>query len=83
MPIVRDPSRLALRSAADSTVKTIGSLNYTTLWDYQKGRIATTDPNLAKKLAVGAFCVSLVVSVAPIVVALWTTPRRPALGRGW
>lgn len=87
MPVARDPSRFALRPAADSTVTVASNGNWTTFWNYQEGWVATTDPKLGKIL-IGVACASAVVGV--IInglsnrsrVARAIPAKRPALPRG-
>jgi len=61
----------------------IAPYNHTTIWDYRKGYVATTDPDLAKMITIGAVCVGVAASVAAIILALHSPPPRlPEIGRG-
>ena len=59
MHLVKGTSRVAPVSAAGSTVKTIARGNYTTIWNYREGYVATTDPDIAGLIAVGVACVGV------------------------
>jgi hypothetical protein len=60
MHLAKGTSRVALRSAAGSTVRAVTQPKYTTIWDYREGYVATTDPDVAGAIAVGAMFVGVV-----------------------
>lgn len=55
--LAKGTSRVAHVSAVGSTAIARGQ--YTTVWDYRRGYIATTDPSMAGLVAVGAICVGV------------------------
>lgn len=70
MNLAKGTSRVAHVSAAGSTAIARG--HYTTVWDYRRGYVATTDPDVAGLVAVGAVCLG----VAALVHALGAGGRE-------
>jgi hypothetical protein len=77
MPIVKGTSRIALGSAVGSATTAMARGEYTTLWNYREGYVATTDPDIAGMIAVGAVCVG-------VAAFIWAArPTTPPQGYGY
>jgi hypothetical protein len=70
MYFIEETSRVALVPAAGSTTKTVTHGNYTTIWNYREGYIGTTDPEIARKIAVGALWFGAGIGLIALVRAL-------------
>lgn len=84
MNLVKGTSRVAHRSAVGSTAKAkiVAPAKYTTVWNYRAGYVATTDPDVAGMIAIGAICLGVAALVRALGTAGRATPNRPSLGYG-
>lgn len=77
MHLAEGTSRIALGSAVGSATTAMARGEYTTLWNYREGYVVTTDPDIARMIAIGAVCMG-------VAAFIWAArPTIPPQGCGY